>query len=267
PQWYPSRVGLQLERNGPFLKDSVSIQSLAVSSIVTLYFTDLGQQVGWTTFFLTEYTGPLLIYLLFYIRLSTIYDQVESRKNFRHPVVHLSVVTRVLHLAEFILIKLHFVLPYCPFKKIICLFQGCAFYWGFTSWIAYYINHPRYTPPSFGHKQVSYAALAFLICEAGNHFINVALAHQTNSGNRTCFPSPTYNPFTWLFLLVSCPNYTYEAGSWISFTVMTQTLPVGIFAFLMVIQMSLWAQKKHKLYLKRFYPEVRRKAAMIPIIF
>uniref|UniRef100_A0A8C0VH74 TECR-like N-terminal domain-containing protein n=1 Tax=Cyanistes caeruleus TaxID=156563 RepID=A0A8C0VH74_CYACU len=125
---------------GPFLKDSISIQSLAVSSIVTLYFTDLGQQVGWTTFFLTEYTGPLLIYLLFYIRLSTIYGQVESRKNFRHPVVHF------LNF-KFILIKLQFVLPYCPFKKIICLFQGCAFYWGFTSWIAYYINHPRYTPP------------------------------------------------------------------------------------------------------------------------
>ncbi|KAK2541704.1 Tecrl [Columba guinea] len=87
PQWYPSRVGLQLERNGPYLKDSINIQSLAVSSIITLYFTDLGQQVGWTTFFLTEYTGPLLIYLLFYIRLSSIYDKVESTKNFRHPVV------------------------------------------------------------------------------------------------------------------------------------------------------------------------------------
>ncbi|XP_053921772.1 trans-2,3-enoyl-CoA reductase-like isoform X5 [Cuculus canorus] len=193
PQWYPSRVGLQLERNGPYLKDSINIQSLAVSSIITLYFTDLGQQVGWTT--------------------------------------------------------------------------GCAFYWGFTSWIAYYINHPQYTPPSFGHRQVFFAALAFLMCEAGNHFINVALAHHTHSGNKACFPSPTYNPFTWLFLLVSCPNYTYEVGSWISFTVMTQTLPAGIFAFLMVIQMSLWAQKKHKLYLKRFYPEVGRKAAMIPIIF
>ncbi|XP_005418178.1 trans-2,3-enoyl-CoA reductase-like [Geospiza fortis] len=267
PQWYPSRVGLQLECNGPFLKDSISIQSLAVSSIITLYFTDLGQQVGWTTFFLTEYTGPLLIYLLFYIRLSTIYDQVESRKNFRHPVVHLACFCHCLHYIRHLLETLFvhkFSEGHTPLKNMI---KGCAFYWGFTSWIAYYINHPRYTPPSFGHKQVSYAALAFLMCEAGNHFINVALAHQTNSGNRTCFPSPTYNPFTWLFLLVSCPNYTYEAGSWISFTVMTQTLPVGIFAFLMVIQMSLWAQKKHKLYLKRFYPEVRRKAAMIPIIF
>uniref|UniRef100_A0A8B9UVQ3 Trans-2,3-enoyl-CoA reductase like n=1 Tax=Anas zonorhyncha TaxID=75864 RepID=A0A8B9UVQ3_9AVES len=267
PQWYPSRVGLQLERNGPYLKDSVNIQSLAVSSIITLYFTDLGQQVGWTTFFLTEYTGPLLIYLLFYIRLSTIYDQVESTKNFRHPVVHLACFCHCLHYIRHLLETLFvhkFSGGHTPLKNMI---KGCAFYWGFTSWIAYYINHPRYTPPSFGHRQVSLAALGFLMCEAGNHFINVALAHQNHSGSKACFPSPTYNPFTWLFLLVSCPNYTYEVGSWISFTVMTQTLPVGIFAFLMVIQMSLWAQKKHKLYLKKFYPEVRRKAAMIPIIF
>ncbi|NXX44947.1 TECRL protein, partial [Tricholaema leucomelas] len=267
PQWHPSRVGLQLERNGPYLKDSINIQSLAVASIITLYFTDLGQQVGWTTFFLTEYTGPLLIYLLFYIRLSSIYDQWESKKNFRHPVVHLACFCHCLHYTRHLLETL-FVHKlsggHTPLKNMI---KGCAFYWGFTSWIAYYINHPRYTPPSFGHRQVSFAALTFLMCEAGNHFINVALAHPSHSGLQACFPSPTYNPFTWLFLLVSCPNYTYEVGSWISFTVMTQTLPVGIFAFLMIIQMSLWAQKKHRLYLKRFYPEVRRKAAMIPIIF
>uniref|UniRef100_A0A8C5XAA1 Trans-2,3-enoyl-CoA reductase-like n=1 Tax=Malurus cyaneus samueli TaxID=2593467 RepID=A0A8C5XAA1_9PASS len=223
PQWYPSRVGLQLEHNGPFLKDSVSIQSLAVSSIITLYFTDLGQQVGWTTFFLTEYTGPLLIYLLFYIRLSTIYDQAESRKNFRHPVVHLACFCHCLHYIRHLLETLFvhkFSEGHTPLKNMI---KGCAFYWGFTSWIAYYINHPRYTPPC-GYEQDT--KLTNSMCEAGNHFINVALAHQTNSeGNKTCFPSPTYNPFTWLFLLVSCPNYTYEAGSWISFTVMTQTLP------------------------------------------
>lgn len=35
--------------DGPYLKDSVNIQSLAASSIITLYFTDLGQQVSWTT--------------------------------------------------------------------------------------------------------------------------------------------------------------------------------------------------------------------------
>ncbi|XP_073196105.1 trans-2,3-enoyl-CoA reductase-like [Lepidochelys kempii] len=225
PQWNPSRIGLRLERNGPYLKDSVSIQSLAVSSIITLYFTDLGQQVSWTTVFLTEYSGPLLIYLLFYIRLSSIYAEEENMESFRHPVVHLACFCHCLHYVRHLLETLfvHKISGgHTPLKNMI---KGCAFYWGFTSWIAYYVNHPRYTPPSFGNRQVIFAALAFLMCEAGNHFINVALVQQNNSGNKTSFPSPTYNPFTWLFTLVSCPNYTYEIGSWISFTVMTQTLP------------------------------------------
>ncbi|XP_031797271.1 trans-2,3-enoyl-CoA reductase-like isoform X1 [Sarcophilus harrisii] len=266
PQWYPSRIGLQLEHGGPFLKDYVTIQSIAASSIVTLYFTDLGQQVSWTTVFLAEYTGPLLIYLIFYMRLTYIYDAKESSRRFRHPVVHLACFCHCLHYARYLLETL-FVHKlsgeHTPLKNLI---KGCAFYWGFTCWIAYYINHPQYTPPSFGNRQITVSVLNFLICEAGNHFINVVLAHPNHTGHNACFPSPSYNPFTWLFMFVSCPNYTYEIGSWISFTIMTQTLPVGIFALLLSIQMSLWAQKKHKVYLKKFDSYVHRKSAMIPFI-
>ncbi|XP_036083787.1 trans-2,3-enoyl-CoA reductase-like isoform X2 [Rousettus aegyptiacus] len=261
PKWYPSRVGLQLECGGPFLKDYVTIQSIAASSIVTLYFMDLGQQV-----FLAEYTGPLLIYLLFYLRIPYIYDIKESSKRLCHPVVHLACFCHCIHYIRYLLETLfvHKVSAgHTPLKNLI---KGCAFYWGFTSWIAYYINHPRYTPPSFGNRQVIISAINFLICEAGNHFINVVLAHPNHTGTNACFPSPNYNPFTWMFFLVSCPNYTYEIGSWISFTVMTQTLPVGIFTLLMSIQMSLWAQKKHKIYLKKFNSYMRRKSAMIPFI-
>ncbi|XP_015272442.1 PREDICTED: trans-2,3-enoyl-CoA reductase-like isoform X2 [Gekko japonicus] len=295
PQWYPSRIGLRLERNGSFLRDSVNIKSLAASSIITLYFTDMGQQVSWTTVFLTEYTGPLLIYLLFYLRLSSIYDAKESARSVRHPIVHLACICHCLHYLRHLLETLfvHKISEgHTPLKNLIknschtnrtppeshgrCLLcfvwkaggvmQGCTFYWGFTSWIAYYINHPQYTPPSFGNRQVTFAALTFLICEAGSHFINVALVHQNQSGNKASFPSPSINPFTWLFTLVSCPNYTYEIGSWVSFTLMTQTLPVGVFALLMAIQMALWARKKHQLYLKRGTFSRWRKAAMIPFI-
>uniref|UniRef100_A0A670JH34 Trans-2,3-enoyl-CoA reductase-like n=1 Tax=Podarcis muralis TaxID=64176 RepID=A0A670JH34_PODMU len=210
---------------GSYLRDSVNIKALAASSIITLYFTDMGQQVTWTTVFLTEYTGPLLIYLLFYLRLSSIYDAKESARSLRHPVVHLACFCHCLHYTRHLLETLfvHKISEgHTPLKNMI---KGCTFYWGFTSWLAYYINHPQYTPPSFGNKQVTISALVFLLCEAGNHFINVALVHQNQSGNKGSFPSPSINPFTWLFLFVSCPNYTYEIGSWMSFTVMTQTLP------------------------------------------
>ncbi|KAH0511512.1 Trans-2,3-enoyl-CoA reductase-like [Microtus ochrogaster] len=72
---------------GPFLKDYVTIQSVAASSIITLYFTDLGRQVSWTTVFLAEYLGPLIIYILFYLRSSYIYDVKEISRWPRHPVV------------------------------------------------------------------------------------------------------------------------------------------------------------------------------------
>uniref|UniRef100_G7P5R3 Trans-2,3-enoyl-CoA reductase-like n=1 Tax=Macaca fascicularis TaxID=9541 RepID=G7P5R3_MACFA len=251
---------------GPFLKDYITIQSIAASSIVTLYATDLGQQVSWTTVFLAEYTGPLLIYLLFYLRIPCIYDGKESARRLRHPVVHLACFCHCIHYIRYLLETLfvHKVSAgHTPLKNLI---TSCAFYWGFTSWIAYYINHPLYTPPSFGNRQITVSAINFLICEAGNHFINVMLSHPNHTGNNACFPSPNYNPFTWMFFLVSCPNYTYEIGSWISFTVMTQTLPVGIFTLLMSIQMSLWAQKKHKIYLRKFSSYIHRKSAMIPFI-
>lgn len=29
------------------------------------------------------------------------------------------------------------------------LFKNCGYYWGFTAYVAYHINHPLYTPPPF----------------------------------------------------------------------------------------------------------------------
>lgn len=40
---------------------------------------------------------------------------------------------------------------------------------------------------------------------------NTRVLGGTGSKTRK-IPYPTRNPFTWLFLLVSCPNYTYEVG-------------------------------------------------------
>lgn len=41
--------------------------------------------------------------------------------------------------------------------------------------------------------------------EGSDLFLSSMLGSKTRK-----IPYPTKNPFTWLFLLVSCPNYTYE---------------------------------------------------------
>ena len=73
-------------------------------------------------------------------------------------------------------------------------------------------------------------------------------------------PLPNSNPFTLLFNLVSCPNYTYEIGAWLSFTFMTQCPPVGFFTVAGAYQMIVWALGKHKNYKKEFKDYPRRKA-------
>ncbi|XP_026305189.1 trans-2,3-enoyl-CoA reductase-like, partial [Piliocolobus tephrosceles] len=133
--------------------------------------------------FLAEYTGSLLIYLLFYLRIPCIYDGKESARRFRHPVVHLACFCHCIHYIRYLLETLfvHKVSAgHTPLKNLI---TSCAFYWGFTSWIAYYINHPLYTPPSFGNRQITVSAINFLVINHPPHFARSS--HMTLS----CFLS------------------------------------------------------------------------------
>ncbi|XP_072373214.1 trans-2,3-enoyl-CoA reductase-like [Scyliorhinus torazame] len=266
PQWYPSRVGLHLECAGPLLKETEVIKNLAASSIITLYFRDLGTQVSWITVFLTEYTGCLLLYLMFYFRLLNLYGMEAINHRSCHPVMHLACICHSLHYIKQILETL-FVHSLSngntALKKML---KSCVFYWGFTSWMAYYINHPLYTPPSYGNRQIIPAMVCFLICAAGNYFANTAVVQMHKTGTKSHFVRPTYNPFTWLFKLVSCPNYTYEMGAWISFTIMSQTLPVAVFALMVSLQLVFWAQRKHCKYQKDFKNYPSDRTAMIPFI-
>ncbi|XP_041266712.1 very-long-chain enoyl-CoA reductase-like, partial [Onychostruthus taczanowskii] len=253
--------------------------------------------------FLTEYAGPLLIYLLFYFRVPFLYgpryDFTASRhrvrfshgtmalrnifkrfshgtmalrnifkrfshgtmalrnifKRFSHGTMALrNIFKRFSHgtMALRNIFKrfshgtmaLRNIFKHCPGTCVTALsppcpqrfshgtmalrniFKNCTYYWGFAAWMAYYINHPLYTPPGSKTRKIPY---------------------------------PTRNPFTWLFLLVSCPNYTYEVGSWIGFTIMTQCLPVALFSLVGFVQMAIWAQGKHRSYLREFrdYPPLR----------
>jgi hypothetical protein len=48
------------------VRDEDTLQSLGLNTGAMLYFKDRGMQIGWTTVFLSEYAGPLFVYLWFY---------------------------------------------------------------------------------------------------------------------------------------------------------------------------------------------------------
>ncbi|XP_041573738.2 very-long-chain enoyl-CoA reductase isoform X3 [Taeniopygia guttata] len=211
PRWYPARQSIKLDPKGKSLRDEEILQHLPVGTTATLYFKDLGPQIRWTTVFLIEYTGPLFIYFVFYFRMTFVYGLDERFTSSPHPVVNLACICHSFHYIKR-LIETVFVHRFSrgtmPLRNIV---KNCLYYWGFAAWLAYYINHPLYTPPSYGKKQINFAVIMFLLCEAGNFSIHVALSDLWRNGSKTCkIPYPTKNPFTWLFFFVSCPNYTYE---------------------------------------------------------
>ncbi|XP_031410622.1 very-long-chain enoyl-CoA reductase isoform X3 [Meleagris gallopavo] len=142
-----------------------------------------------------------------------VYGLDERFTSSPHPVVNLACICHSFHYIKR-LIETIFVHRFShgtmPLRNIV---KNCLYYWGFAAWLAYYINHPLYTPPSYGKKQINFAVIMFLLCEAGNFSIHVALSDLRRDGSKTRkIPYPTKNPFTWLFFFVSCPNYTYEWG-------------------------------------------------------
>lgn len=104
------------------------------------------------------------------------------------------------------------------------LFKNCSYYWIFAMYVAYHVNHPWYTAPK--QFQFLVGLVTFVLCELGNLSIHLALRDLRPAGSTVRkIPVPTNNLFTLLFNFVSCPNYTYEIGSWIGFTIMTSCLP------------------------------------------
>jgi len=265
PKYYVSRVSLRLDTRGKSLGDDESLHSLGFDTTAKLYFKDLGPQIGWKTVFLTEYAGPFVLYAIFYSRPSIIYGSTALAPM--HRYAHIACMCWLFHYGKRLL-ETQFIHRFSngtmPLTNI---FKNCSYYWIFTCLVAYFVNHPLYTPATYGDKQV-YAALAgFLFCELGNFSIHVLFRNLRPAGTKERkIPMPTADPMTKLFNLVSCPNYTYEVGSWICFTILSQTLTAGLFTFAGAFQMTLWAIKKHKGYRKEFKDYPRGRKSIFPFL-
>jgi len=265
PKLYTSRQSFRLEPRGKVLADDVTLRSLEFENAARLYFKDLGPQIGWKTVFLTEYAGPFFIYLIFYARPSLIYGKASSITI--HRYVHIACACFLFHYGKR-LAETHFVHRFShgtmPIRNI---FKNSSYYWGFAAFIAYFVNHPLYTPASFGDVQFYAGLVGFIICQAGNYSIHMAFRNMRSEGSRERkIPKPTSNPFTFLFNLVSCPNYTYEIGSWFWFSIMTQSVPAALFMLAGAAQMTDWAVKKHRNYRKEFKEYPRGRKAIIPFV-
>ncbi|XP_052831176.1 very-long-chain enoyl-CoA reductase-like [Octopus bimaculoides] len=262
-----ARHSFRKEPRGRILRDEETLLSLGFDKKAVLYFKDLGPQVGWTTVFLTEYAGPPIIYAIFYMRPAFIYD-VDAANDPKDFVVNLAAGCYIFHFVKRLLETLfvhRFSHATMPIRNI---FKNSFYYWGFAAFVAYYVNHPLYTPPMFGDVQIYGALTGFILAELGNFSIHLAFRNLRPKNSKVrMIPYPGTNPFTWLFSLVACPNYTYEYIAWQSFAIMTQCLPAQLFALAGLYQMAVWARAKLSNSRKEFKNYPKKRKAIIPFIF
>ncbi|GAB1599215.1 very-long-chain enoyl-CoA reductase-like [Argonauta hians] len=261
------RYSFRKEPRGRILRDEETLASLGFNEKAVLYFKDLGPQVGWTTVFITEYAGPPIIYAIFYMRPSFIYG-IGAANDPKHFAVELAAGCWIFHFVKRLLetVFVHrFSHATMPIRNI---FKNSIYYWGFAAFVAYYINHPLYTPPRFGDMQIYGALTGFILAELGNFSIHVALRNLRPKNSKVrMIPYPGLNPFTYLFNFVACPNYTYEYIAWQSFAVMTQCLPAQLFALAGFYQMAVWARGKLSQNRKEFKQYPKNRKAIVPFIF
>lgn len=256
------RQSVRAEIKGKDLKDDGYVENLNTTK--KIYVKDLGPQIGWKTVFIWEYAGPFVIYVLTAYRPWILYgDKAESTEL--STTAKVALMCWSVHYLKRILetIFIHrFSHGTMPLRNI---FRNCGYYWGFSLYVAYHVNHPLFTPPPILLQLIG--LLLFIICEMGNLSIHILLKNLRPAGTTVRkIPLPNSFPLTFLLNYVSCPNYTYEFGAWVGFTLMTSCVPAGIFALAGMYQMTLWAIGKHRNYIKEFKNYPKQRKAILPFL-
>ncbi|PPR93588.1 hypothetical protein GOBAR_AA27080 [Gossypium barbadense] len=229
---------------------------------LTVVFKDLGPQVSYSTLFFFEYLGPLILYPIFYyFPMYKFFGYGEDRVI--HPVQTYAVYYWCFHYLKRIM-ETFFVHRFShatsPLSNV---FRNCAYYWLFGSYIAYYVNHPLYTP--VGDLQMKIGFGFGLVCQLSNLYCHIILKNLRNPDGSGGYQIP----HGFLFNIVTCANYTTEIYQWLGFNIATQTVAGYVFLIVATSIMTNWALTKHRRLKKLFdgnegRPKYPRRWVILP---
>ncbi|KAL9316103.1 hypothetical protein ACSQ67_017104 [Phaseolus vulgaris] len=217
---YPSRQRLTLpvqpgSKERPVVlnyKKSLQDYTSGNSDSLTVVFKDLGPQVSYRTLFSANIRLVLLVLPL---------CQTNSGNFFVHRFSHAT----------------------SPLSNV---FRNCAYYWTFGSYIAYYVNHPLYTPVNDLQMKIGFGF--GILCQISNFYCHIILKNLRSPGGEGGYQIPK----GFLFNIVTCANYTTEIYQWLGFNIATQTVAGYIFLAVATFIMANWALAKHRRLKKLF---------------
>ncbi|KAL7066901.1 3-oxo-5-alpha-steroid 4-dehydrogenase domain-containing protein [Cryptosporidium serpentis] len=257
--YYPERQWFNIDSpHGEVLKEGL-LSSYGVDNGTSLYFKDLGVQISWRLVFFIEYLGPIIIFPFFYFFPSLIYNELAPKKCLAQK---LALVLTLFHYIkrEIETCFVHrFSIATMP---IIRLPINCFHYWIlFGIGVGYFVCHPRYIAPQY--PPVVFYILTALMCifEFLNFNSHLVLRKLRDRGTKK-----RGTPHGWGFNYISCANYFWETLAWISFCFIVNCATCWFYTMVAFGQMTQWALKKHRNYLREFpdYPKTRK--AIIPFI-
>ncbi|CAL5322496.1 unnamed protein product [Camellia sinensis] len=263
-KYYPSRQRLTLpiqpgSKEKPIAlnyKKSLKEYFDGNSDNLIVVFKDLGPQVSYRTLFFFEYLGPLFIYPIFYY--FPVY-QFFGYKGERviHKVQAYALYYWCFHYFKRIM-ETFFIHRFShatsPLSNV---FRNCAYYWTFGAYIAYYVNHPFYTPVSDLQMKIGFGF--GLLCQVANLYCHILLRNLRSPDGNGGYQIP----LGFLFNIVTCANYTTEIYQWLGFNIATQTVAGYVFVVVATSIMTNWALAKHR-RLRRVYLMGRREDLSIP---
>ncbi|KAI9335851.1 3-oxo-5-alpha-steroid 4-dehydrogenase-domain-containing protein [Zopfochytrium polystomum] len=271
PKWNPSRQRLTTAPSSSSSSSSTDAVVLAPGKRLaeynirdgdTVIFKDLGPQVGWTTVFLIEYLGPLLIHPLLFFGTSWIYGR-DERKTVVQIVTFCMVMVHFLK-REYETIFIHrFSNDTMPLRN---LPKNCFHYWVLSgALMGYFVYQPGFTGGVVGSIHLD--ALPFIVGMFVYAEVSNLITHMILSDLRPPGSKVRNIPFGYGFTYVTCPNYFYECMAWLCVAIVNGSLATYFFFVVSFVQMYIWALKKHKRYLKEFgdkYPKNRK--VMVPFL-
>ncbi|KAH8687407.1 steroid alpha reductase-like protein [Tricladium varicosporioides] len=256
----PERLGIFDPEKKTLLKDRRALISKhkEVMAGQEILIKDLGPQMSWTTVFIIEYLGPILIHLSFLVLPPYIYSNSTPLSKSQY----LSMAMVVLHFIkrEYETLFIHrFSLATMPVFNI---FKNSAHYWVLSGFnLAYWIYAPTsYTARSSPTIDMINLVGVFLYVfgELSNLNTHVTLSKLRSPGG-TERGIPKGYGFNW----VTCPNYLFETIAWVGIALVCKSFSVLIFIGAAYWQMNQWAIKKERALRAEFGDKYQRKRSVI----
>ena len=141
------------------------------------------------------------------------------------------------------------------------------YYWGLSFFVAWSVNTP------WGHFSAASLDAAVFWPFVALFTVGVLGNGATHLQLRRARPKRyTHYPTGVLFSLVSCPHYTFEVLTWLSFTGASQTYAAALFALATLVTLAFYSKERHDKYREFFdgkahalYPGHRK--ALVPFVF